>query len=273
MTTLLCSFMENNYLCLKPLIAVSNINDFFSFTNRVNHVSEEDQKQAINYLASIDAFARTTYKSLYVIDYEKKGFDYVSENPLFLCGNTAEEVEKMGYAFYFKHVLESDLELLLKINTIGFEFYERVPMEELKDYTISYDFHLMHKNGTKTLVNHKMTPLFMTSEGKLWKAIAIVSLSSEHKSGNVKVTHKKGNKVFHYDLKGNYWKETELVKLTDREKEILIHSTRGYTINEIAQAIFVSPDTVKFHRKKLFEKLGVANISEAITYSTNNRLI
>ena len=42
---------------------------------------------------------------------------------------------------------------------------------------------------------------------------------------------------------------------------------------EIAEKIFVSSDTVKFHRKKLFEKLNVANISEAITYVTNNKLI
>lgn len=252
---------------------MADIDDFFSLLNKVDNVSEEDQKQAVNYLESIDAFARTTYKSLYVIDYEKQGFDYVSDNPLFLCGNTAKEVKKMGYAFYFKHVVESDLELLLKINTLGFEYYERVPVQERKDYTISYDFHLINKIGEKTLINHKMTPLFMTSEGKLWKAIAIVSLSSESESGNIKVTNRKNNKVVTYDLKGDFWKETELVKLTSREKEILKHSTRGLTINEIAEAIFVSPDTIKFHRKKLFEKLGVTNISEAITYATNNKLL
>ena len=255
------------------LIVMANIDDFFSLINKIDHVSEEDQKQAVNYLESIDAFARTTYKSLYVIDYKKKGFDYVSDNPLFLCGNTADEVKEMGYAFYFKHVMESDLKLLLKINTIGFEFYESLAIEERKNYTISYDFHLVNREGEKTLINHKMTPLFMTSEGKLWKAIAIVSLSSENKSGNIKVTNNKNSSVFHYDIVGNYWKQTELIKLTNREKEILKHSTRGYTINEIAEAIFVSPDTVKFHRKKLFEKLGVANISEAITYATNNKLI
>jgi DNA-binding CsgD family transcriptional regulator len=250
-----------------------DVNDFFSFINKVDDVSEEDQQQAANYLTSIDAFARTTYKSLYVIDYQKKGFDYVSDNPLFLCGNTAEEVKEMGYAFYFKHVVESDLNLLLKINTIGFEYYERVPVEERKDYTISYDFHLINKEGEKTLINHKMTPLFLTAEGKLWKAIAIISLSSENKSGNIRVTNKKNNKVFNYDLDGDFWKETEVIKLTSREKEILQHSTRGYTINEIAETIFVSPDTVKFHRKKLFDKLEVANISEAIAYATNNKLI
>lgn len=252
---------------------MADVGDFFSLINRVDNVSEADQKQAINYLEAIDAFARTTYKSLYVIDYEKKGFDYVSDNPLFLCGNTAEEVKKMGYAFYFKHVLETDLDLLLKINTLGFEYYDRVPIEERKDYTISYDFHLVNKSGEKTLINHKMTPLFMTSEGKLWKAIAIVSLSSENKSGNIRVTNRKNNEVITYDLKSEVWKKTELVKLTSREKEILKHSTRGLTINEMAETIFVSPDTIKFHRKKLFEKLGVVNISEAITYATNNKLI
>lgn len=252
---------------------MSDINAFFSFINRVDNLSEEDQKQAVNYLESIDAFARTTYKSLYVVDYQKKGFDYVSDNPLFLCGNTAEEVKEMGYAFYFKHVIEADLELLLKINTLGFEYYERVPVEERKNYTISYDFHLINKAGDKTLINHKMTPLFLTEEGKLWKAIAIISLSSEKESGNIRVINHKDNRVFNYDLEGDFWKESEAVKLSSREKEILQHSTRGYTISEISELLFVSPDTIKFHRKKMFEKLGVANISEAITYATNNKLI
>jgi DNA-binding CsgD family transcriptional regulator len=252
---------------------VPDIDDFFSIINTVEGVSEEDRKQAVNYLESIDAFARTTYKSLYVIDYEKKGFDYVSENPLFLCGNTADEVKEMGYEFYFKHVLESDIDLLLKINDIGFKYFETIPKEERKEYTIVYDFHLIDESGNTTLINHKITPLFMTSEGKMWKAIAIVSLSSAKKSGNVKVTNRKNNKVVTYNLKGEFWKETESIKLTDREKEIIKYSTRGLTMNEIAETIFVSHDTIKFHRKKLFEKLGVANISEAITYATNNKLI
>ena len=61
-----------------------NVNDFFSLKNSINAISEEDINQTKNYLAPIRAFARTTYKSIYIIDYEKKGFEYVSENPLFL---------------------------------------------------------------------------------------------------------------------------------------------------------------------------------------------
>lgn len=203
----------------------------------------------------------------------KQGFEFVSDNPLFLCGNTAEEVLEMGYGFYFKHVPQKDLELLLKINSVGFDFYEKIPLAERILYTISYDFHLKNKEGKLILINQKLTPVFLTDNGKIWKAVCIISLSSERKSGNIKIFKNGENKVNNYNLDHDCWESSEKAFLSKREKEILHFSTRGFTINEIADAIFVTPDTVKFHRRKLFEKLEVTNISEAIVFATNNKLI
>ena len=250
---------------------MGTVDDFFSNKNIAKTLSDQDIKQTENYLEPIKAFARTTYKSIYVIDYQKKGFEYVSENPLFLCGHTAEEVMNMGYEFYFKYVTKDDLDLLLKINTVGFGFYDKLPLEKRKEHTISYDFHLKNQEGKTLLINQKLTPLFLTSDGKLWKAICIVSLSTNKSSGNIIISGK--GDVFKYDLAANVWRTSEKIKLSDREKEIINFSTRGYTISEIADSIFVSPDTVKFHRRKLFEKLDVSNISEAIMFAINNHLI
>lgn len=252
---------------------MEGIDNFFSLKNTVNNVSEDEQTQTNDYLEPIKAFARTTYNSIYVIDYQKKGFEYVSENPLFLCGHTGEEVQEMGYLFYFKYVLKQDLDLLLKINTVGFEFYDKIPATERKFHTISYDFHLKNQEGKVILINQKLTPLFLTNDGKIWKAICIVSLSNEQRSGNIKIFKKGDNKIFKYDLEGDFWKSEEKIELSDREKEVLSYSIRGFTINEIGEAIYVSPDTVKFHRRKLFDKLGVNNISEAVAFATNNKLI
>ncbi len=252
---------------------MEGIDNFFSLKNTVNNISADEQVQTNDYLEPIKAFARTTYNSIYVIDYQKKGFDYVSENPLFLCGHTGEEVQEMGYLFYFKYVLKQDLDLLLKINTVGFEFYDKIPASERKFHTISYDFHLKNQEGKIILINQKLTPLFLTNDGKIWKAICIVSLSNEQHSGNIQIFKKGDNKIFKYDLEGDFWKSEEKIELSDREKEVLSFSIRGFTINEIADAIFVSPDTVKFHRRKLFDKLGVNNISEAVAFATNNKLI
>jgi len=252
---------------------VTKIDDFFSLTNTVRNLTAIDKAQTANYLEPIKAFAASTYKSIYVIDYETKGFEYVSDNPLFLCGHTAEEVKEMGYEFYLKYVPKKDLDLLLRINTIGFDFYEKMPLEERKGATIAYDFHLKNQEGKTILINQKLTPLFLTEEGKLWKAICFVSLSTEQDSGNITVYSKNDGSILKYNLKRNFWESTEKIKLAKREKEIIELSTRGFTINEIAETIFISPDTVKFHRRKLFEKLDVSTISEAIAYVTNNKLL
>lgn len=252
---------------------MADINSFFSLRNTVSKLTDSDTGQTANYLWAIEAFARTTNKSIYVIDYEKKGFEYVSDNPLFLCGHTSEEVTQMGYEFYFKHVPEKDLELLLKINTVGFDFYEKIPLEERKEYTISYDFHLQTEEGKKILINQKLTPMFLTEKGKIWKAICIISLSTQQNSGNITIYKNGGNESVKYDLNADHWITVEKIELSDREKEILQYSIRGYAINEIAENIFVSPETVKFHRKKLFVKFDVANISEAISFATANKLI
>ncbi|WP_291862182.1 hypothetical protein [Marinilabilia sp.] len=98
------------------------IDNFFSLQNTIQDISEEEKLQLTNYLVAIDAFTRTTYQSIYVIDYHTRGFDYVSENPLLLCGHSTQEVKEMGFAFYFKFVVKEDLPLLYKINNIGFSF-------------------------------------------------------------------------------------------------------------------------------------------------------
>jgi len=44
-------------------------------------------------------------------------------------------------------------------------------------------------------------------------------------------------------------------------------------MSEIADRICLSPDTIKKYRQRIFEKLDVRNISEAIGAATNNKLL
>ncbi|AIM39240.1 LuxR family transcriptional regulator [Sphingobacterium sp. ML3W] len=249
------------------------VNQFFFPKNTVDNLSEKDLHRQLDYREAIYALARTTYSSLYVINYATQAFEYVSENPLFLCGHTAQEVQDMGYAFYYKYVTKEDLDLLTQINKIGFDFFDTIPISERRLYTISYDFHLQSDVKKKILVNQKLTPMFLTDSGKIWKALCTVSLSTQRNSGNIQISKKGYNQIFKYDLEKNRWNTVEVIKLTEREKEVLQFSIRGFTINEIAQEIFVSPETIKFHRRKLFDKMGVTNMSEAIFYAANNKLL
>lgn len=251
---------------------MDEIQRFFSRKNTADYLSEVEYAQSGNYLEVLRAVARLSYMSMYVIDYQRKEFEYVSDNPLFLCNHTPAEVMAMGYAFYFKYVSEEDLEMLIRVNEIGFDFFNRTPLEDRKNYSISYDFNLQ-TGKEKILINHKLTPIFITSEGKIWKALCVVSLSSNTTSGNILLSKTGEDSFWELDLNTGRWNKMDKSKLSDRELQIVRLHAQGLTISQIADRTFIAVDTVKFHRRKLFEKLQVKNMAEALAYVKNNKLL
>jgi len=250
-----------------------NKNLFISQKNIISQISDKEFLQLENYLEVIKAFSRVSYESIYVIDYKEMTFEYVSDNPLFLCGNSADDVKSLGYDFYLKYVPETDLELLKVINEEGFIFFDKLPIDEnRKSYTISYDFHLMHNNNP-ILINHKLTPIFLTECGKIWKAICVVSLSNKKASGNIAIYKQGSEDVWKFDIKQHHWYLDKLAKLSQKEKDILRLFAQEFTIAQIAEKLCIAPDTVKYYRRKIFENFDVNNITEALFFAMNNKLI
>lgn len=225
------------------------------------------------YLKTAEAFSQVASQSIYIIDYYKRGFLYVSDNPLFLCGHPAAQVLNMGYLFYLNNVPEKDLELLLEINEAGFKFYNAVPSPHRLEYIIEYDFHLIQPNKQLLLINHKLTPLVLDKQFNLWLALCIVSHSSNTTVGNINVRKKGDSKIFEYDLELKEWRLKSKLSLTNTQKEILRLSIQGYTMEEIGKKIHLSLSTIKFHKKNIFKKLDVKNISESILFALNSNIL
>lgn len=77
--------------------------DFFSLQNSVESINESDYENIGLIIEAAKAFERSTYQCVYIIDYFKKGFLYVSSNIARLCGGEAEKIKDFGYRFYIDY--------------------------------------------------------------------------------------------------------------------------------------------------------------------------
>jgi DNA-binding NarL/FixJ family response regulator len=61
--------------------------------------------------------------------------------------------------------------------------------------------------------------------------------------------------------------------LTPREKEVLICVVEGLSYKMIADKLSISYETVRSHIKKIYEKLHVASLTEAVAKAINQRIV
>jgi DNA-binding NarL/FixJ family response regulator len=68
-------------------------------------------------------------------------------------------------------------------------------------------------------------------------------------------------------------KSCDLIKLTDREVEIIKLITNGKTTKETADILGLSHHTIATHRKNIFRKLEINSGSELVRYALENKLL
>ncbi|ULT26335.1 helix-turn-helix transcriptional regulator [Sphingobacterium sp. E70] len=179
---------------------------------------------------------------------------------------------KEGYHHYVSNVPEDDLHLLKKINDVGFDFYGKLTADDRLKYSISYDFHLKQPGSKPLLVNHKLKPLLLDNHSNPWIALCLVSMSSHPNAGNIRFKSDEDGRQFEYDLVKDIWVETPRVKLKPREKDILLFfSAQGLTMDQIADRLYVSIDTVKFHKKTDIFKVKSKEYNGS--YSISDRVV
>jgi NarL family two-component system response regulator LiaR len=68
-------------------------------------------------------------------------------------------------------------------------------------------------------------------------------------------------------------RERTAESLTEREVEILQLLAFGHTNRDIAEKLFISPDTVKTHLEHIYQKLGATDRTAAVAVALRRRLI
>jgi len=64
-----------------------------------------------------------------------------------------------------------------------------------------------------------------------------------------------------------------MVELTNREREILLHIAQGYSSLDIANKLFVSKGTIETHRRNIMQKLSTNKMARVIILALHHGII
>lgn len=135
----------------------------------------------------------------------------------------------------------------------------------------------------KILPDLKVIVLSMNNEAQYFKAMNelgvdgyIIKESDYEELEHAIETVMKGGKYFSQELLLNMVNNRTAnsnIQLTDREQEVLNYLCRGFSANEIAEKMFISPRTVEKYRSDLLLRTATPNSVSLVVFAIKNGLI
>ncbi|GEM_PF-5501634 len=229
-----------------------------------------DYKIADSYIKGIDSLKFNSKGYIYIVDLYSLNFFYYYDHPYFVGTKDNEYINRNGYMYFIDRAYHKDYELILNaMKLISRTHFIKPDINKV----ISFDVNIVINKENIELMTLKTKILELDKSGKIWLVLVSSEKSGNKKSGNFTITDSSTNKTSYYDSKSLTKKDPKSKTLTKRELEVLELITSGYKESEIAKKLFISINTVKYHKKNLFSKYNIRNSAELISFAINNKII
>ena len=217
----------------------------------------------------LEDFASMCNEAIYVIDFRKRCFRFVSRNCFFLCDNSAEEVFLMGYDYFQKVIHNEDFKLFAEMRAaILSRLHGVADLGEINYFS----FTVRIKNRSKYMMGfHKLKPVFV--DGQVRFGVCLLSSSTLRKRGHLRLHYNNGMDIEEYLPINGKWSKTTMPRLTKREQEIIRLAKLGKKRTEIAEKLHISRHTLRNTKASLFTKLNVTSMMQAISYVVEHQLL
>jgi DNA-binding CsgD family transcriptional regulator len=202
----------------------------------------------------------------YIIDFYDMSISNVSSSIFDIHGFDTDTVT-------FNDILgvlhSDDLDFIMQAEkSVADFFYNKIGGEKLLRYKVNYCFRAMLSSGDYAMFNHQAIMLTLDDSGKFGKSLNI----------HTRIDHLTNVNTYNFSLislqgEVSYMnvnvagKSTKVIRFSKREKEILKFIAMGLNSYEIGQALFISEETVKRHRKNILTKADCKNTAQLIKLS------
>jgi len=244
---------------------INKVLDIWASVNIVDSpIKQKLQLEIVNQIASTFALGKYYYM---VFNFINLQIEYVHPSIKNILGVDPKD---FSIDMFFNLLHPDDLISLHNKESIAREFiYSKIKPEDLPFYKVVYFFRLKNELGDYTTILHQSRAISVTDFGKIQKVLTVhsdITFLDIPFSSKVSFLSQEKPCYFAIETDGNYKIIEKPCKLifTIREVEIIKHLSEGKTFKEIAEILFVSPNTINYHKKNILKKSGCKNTTHVI---------
>lgn len=263
---------HNLLVPLQQILITSHMTDVNNlFFNHATSTEEGCNVNLSSMTQFIEAYSRLSCLSTFAIDFDRHELIYRSEQLVYIDESTVKDIKRDCANPYWSLITEETLEKLLLIKNNYLMPGQELSDDEYLHHVCTIDYPIMLRNH-ELFITQKFTPLIMRSDGITKAGLFTINYSNKKEMESSIITP--SGKRFRFSFEENRYVEYDLgITLSLVEKAILHRARMGMTNEEIAQSLYVSINTVKTHRMRIFKKLHVDTITEALAVIGNYQLV
>lgn len=191
----------------------------------------------------------------------------VSESIQDVLGN---KPHRFNTDYFIQSIHPNDLGNFVEFEKLVVKFKSNLPPEKLMKYKSQYNYRIRTSSGKYLPILQQSITIQCTEEGEIYKNFVVHTDISSLKTNNkmsLSFIGLDGEPSF-YDVKTSNSDLTNNMNLTKRELEILPLLAENKSSTEIAEALFVSKETIRTHRKNILAKTNTKSTLELMMLAT-----
>lgn len=238
---------------------IQQLHEVWSSNKSIKHTSQNQ----ISFDDLTNSIISTGPFSFYIIDFFDMSLSHISPSIYEMHDFNPETIT-------FNDILGAihpeDIDFVIRAEAFLTKFfYEKVGRDQLLTYKISYSHRARLKNGAYVLFNHQALMLTMDDAGGYGKSLNIHTRIDHLSNANtykISLIGLNGQPSYmNIDLDDN---GKDKIEFSKREIDIIKLIGEGHNNEDIGKLLFISPLTVKTHRKNILEKSESKNTAQLI---------
>lgn len=221
---------------------------------------------------TINSMSNLFYEFILVVNIDNCKVEFISMASGLARRMSKYDIQDKSFQYIFETISGLNPKQVDPVFEKIISFYQKADESERPYLSFMADFPFI-LNEYKSIATYKFAPLSQLGNGKPLHFVVSVSYATGQLENQIMAINTSTGIRKICSLKDSCWIDYQLPQLTPIELSVLALSAQGLSVNEIAPIVSKAIDSVKSIRKRIFTKFNVDNITRAIIFAINNKII